>query len=414
VVECPNGLQYMRLQTYITEASIDAAFFISPYGDIITADISHIDTVIKYPKKFGVTKEYIERIYNKYNEKLGVEGKAREEILKELMSKGWVRIRRYPNRFWSVQVNKITKKVKDYLYDWSKRILKGIGGFREQDKHIPVKIVPLTSSSYADVKMIPVDKIASDALYNESEIHLNRDVLTERTIDELNDIEQYTLSESGYSRLMRIMSGLVPSVKTFAIITWENPMGKRATSTFNKKANNVLNSMLKKCNFSYKQIRGKYGDYENPYIIFNIDLNTAKNIGFKHVKYKQESIIYGIRYSENKEEGMIYRMIYSDNRPSQERRVWMSLDRDEEDFYSEYKGRKFQIPFFDDNFVGKMLKNGKVVNEHNIYREEDFDDAAIEKLNEMVDVLLDEQRSGYSLYIHRGELHTKLLEYKGC
>ena len=405
----------MRLQTYITEASIDAAFFISPYGDIITADISHIATVIKYPKKFGVTKEYIERIYNKHNEKLGTEGNAREEILKELMSDGWIRIRRYPNKFWSVQVNKVNKKVKDYLYDWSKKILKGIGGFREQDKYMPVKIMPLSSNSYADVKMLPVDKIAHDALYNESETHLNRDMLTERIIDELNDIEQDELNESGYSRLMRIMSGLVPSVKTFAIITWENPMGKKANSVFNKEANEALKNMLKSGNFSYKQIKGKYGDYENPYVIFNVNLNTAKNIGFEHDKYKQESIIYGERYNSGRKEGVLFRMIYFDNRPSQERRVWKSLDRDEEDFYSEYKGRKFQIPFFDDNFDSKMFLSGKVVDEFNVYKEEDFDDEkALEKLNEMVDALLDEQKSGYSLYIHRGELHKKLLEeYKG-
>jgi hypothetical protein len=404
----------MRLQTYINEASIDAAFFISPYGDIVAADISHIATVIKYPKKFGLTKEYIESIYNKHNEKFGVEGKARDEILKELMSNGWIRIRRYPNRFWSVSIyNKLNKRTKDYISDWARRALKGISGFREQDKHMPIKIVPLSSNSYADVKMIPIDKIAHDALYNESEIHLNRYMLTERTIEDLNDVEQYVLNESGYSRLMRIMSGLVPSVKTFAIVTWENPRGKRASDTFNRNANKELKKVLKSGNFSYKQIEGKYGDYENPYIIFNINFNTAKNIGFGHEEYEQESIIYGTRYSDNKEEGMMFRMVYFDNRPPQERRVWKSLSRDEEDFYSEYKGRKFQIPFFDDNFVGKMLKNGRVVDECNVHNEKDFDGIAIEKLNGMVEPLLDEQKSGYSLYIHRGELHTKLLEYKG-
>ena len=61
------------------------AFFISPKGQIVDTEINHIATIIANPKKFGLTKDYIQTVYDKYNEKVNVEGKAREEIIKNLI-----------------------------------------------------------------------------------------------------------------------------------------------------------------------------------------------------------------------------------------------------------------------------------------------------------------------------------------
>lgn len=223
----------MKLKQYFTESSIRAAFFISPSGDIVEAKVSHIDTVMQNPRKFGLNKNYVQQVYDKHNEKLGVEGKARDEILKGLMEEGWIRLRRY-DRFWSVTVGRITKKVKDYLYDWSKKILKGMFGFKERDKHMPVKIIPVRGS-VTDVRHLPIEAISKDALYNESEKNVIRNMLTERNIKDVPDVEQYFLNEAGYSRLMRVMTGLVPSVRTFVILTWQNPMDKGMSQSFNKK-----------------------------------------------------------------------------------------------------------------------------------------------------------------------------------
>jgi len=73
----------MKFKNYITESNISAAFFISPKGELVTTKGTHIDTIIKYPKKFGVTKEYIEGVYDKYDEKIGQEGSARRVIIKK-------------------------------------------------------------------------------------------------------------------------------------------------------------------------------------------------------------------------------------------------------------------------------------------------------------------------------------------
>lgn len=53
--------------------------------------------VISSPEKFGLTREYIEEQYEAYGEKIGTEGKARENIIRKLMFAGFTRIRKYGN-----------------------------------------------------------------------------------------------------------------------------------------------------------------------------------------------------------------------------------------------------------------------------------------------------------------------------
>ena len=58
-----------------------AAFFISPSGEIIYVGTTHIAKVISNPEKFDMSFEAIEKLYRQYGEKVGLEGKARREIL---------------------------------------------------------------------------------------------------------------------------------------------------------------------------------------------------------------------------------------------------------------------------------------------------------------------------------------------
>ena len=58
-----------------------AAFFISPSGEIIYVGTTHIAQVISNPEKFGMSFEAIKKIYQQNDERIGLEGKARREIL---------------------------------------------------------------------------------------------------------------------------------------------------------------------------------------------------------------------------------------------------------------------------------------------------------------------------------------------
>jgi len=77
---------------------------ISPNGEIVSVGDTHIDAIIKNPSKFGLSASEIEKTYEKYNEPMGIEGKAREEIIINVVKRGWIRVRRYRNDGYSVNI----------------------------------------------------------------------------------------------------------------------------------------------------------------------------------------------------------------------------------------------------------------------------------------------------------------------
>ena len=125
-------------------------FFISPQGEIIPGEINHINTVIKYSDKFGYTRDRIEEIYQYHNERIGLEGKARLEIIVDLVRKGWIRIRRQPNR-WSITVWQLTQEVKQLLCGFVCQVWDGEYGDRRVDKYMPFQIRELCNNKLASL-----------------------------------------------------------------------------------------------------------------------------------------------------------------------------------------------------------------------------------------------------------------------
>lgn len=69
-------------------------WWVSPTGDIISVEAqNHITEIIRNPERFGTTREHVEEVYARHGERLGQEGNAREEIMKQVMDKGWIRMR---------------------------------------------------------------------------------------------------------------------------------------------------------------------------------------------------------------------------------------------------------------------------------------------------------------------------------
>ena len=71
-----------------------------------------------------MNSDVIDFIYRQYNEKVGQEGKAREQILISLFNQGWIRLRRY-KQFWSVNVRRLDRKTKQFLQKWASKLLQG-------------------------------------------------------------------------------------------------------------------------------------------------------------------------------------------------------------------------------------------------------------------------------------------------
>jgi hypothetical protein len=89
----------------------------------------------------------------------------------------------------------------------------------------------------------------------------------------------------------------------------------------------------------------------------------------------------------------------------QTRHVWKSLDKDTQDFYSEYKGQKFYVPFFDDEYKDAKFEKGKVVKEdHNIFFAADFEEMTLAEIKTiMKDAdIFNEEVSGKHKWLHRG------------
>lgn len=100
-------------------------YWVSPAGKMLSVKSTHIDVVIKKPEVFGITRAYIKEVYKKYRETVGLEGKARDEIIEGLINKRWMRIRYIKsNDYYIVGLNThFSEKQADYLREWGMGIL---------------------------------------------------------------------------------------------------------------------------------------------------------------------------------------------------------------------------------------------------------------------------------------------------
>lgn len=122
---------YEGVEEPIVEGVEYSAYWIDPKGKVIPVPQRHINTIIDEPKKFGLTTKEIEAEYAKYDEPMGHEGQARENIMLDLMKKGWIRLRFLPRNYrWTVQTYKLNKKSKDAMWSGFAKLVKK-GGVSE-------------------------------------------------------------------------------------------------------------------------------------------------------------------------------------------------------------------------------------------------------------------------------------------
>jgi hypothetical protein len=96
------------------------AYWISIGGKIRPVSTTHIEDVVKSPVSFDLTDKYVKDMYKKHREKLGIEGKARDEIIKGLVLTGRTRIRyNRDSNYYSIDVGKLNEKVREYLFQWA-------------------------------------------------------------------------------------------------------------------------------------------------------------------------------------------------------------------------------------------------------------------------------------------------------
>lgn len=188
----------------------------------------------------------------------------------------------------------------------------------------------------------------------------------------INKFDEYNrLNEGGFSRLKNILTGYVPSVYSIGIITWENPNSEQASDEYNADANSRLEYILRDGSFQlidnnkfgYNKVKGMYGQTENSFIIRNISEKALCDLGNKG---KQESVIFGERIDKNNIQdfdikdkvkddnyiGMNFKLINTENNKNYfvmgETNVIINRDN-YDDLYTEYKGKRFLLPFYNAN-----------------------------------------------------------------
>ena len=153
---------------------------------------------------------------------------------------------------------------------------------------------------------------------------------------------KFIIIESGYSRLIQILSGNVPKILTIGIITAENPKDTETSAEENKERNKKLRKHLDAGFYSYFQIKGKFEEWENPFFIHNITKGALVSLG---QEYQQSAVIFGERKErEDGSMGMEFSYIQSETGKTESTRSVFTTMTAPSDFYSEYKGRKFVYP----------------------------------------------------------------------
>lgn len=169
----------------------DLAYWISPKGKYMEPTLYHIGAIVNEPEKFGETQQTINDTFDKHNEHVTgkAEGKARNEIMKRVIERGFIRLRKYNTRrmqHWSIELHKMTRKKAQYISDWAKWAI---------EKKI-------TTDLYADVKVVDISNFNYDTgtLHDLAYDAFDECKVTQLDISSLMECSLIGLSKSGCAK----------------------------------------------------------------------------------------------------------------------------------------------------------------------------------------------------------------------
>jgi len=195
--------------------------------------------------------------------------------------------------------------------------------------------------------------------------------------------------QESYPRIAQILRGVVPNVRTIGIITAENPMSQTLSKSENKERNERLERNLRSSNYGFHHALGYFsGNFENPFIVLNQKRDSLLRLGNE---YDQTSVIYGyspypvgdqwagmtFEYWERKHKGDPFVETGT-------RRIFRRVDSKDAECYTQVKGKKFIIPFFDDKEEDSTWLGGAVVSKDKI-PQTPFTESLIEEINRRVE-----------------------------
>lgn len=250
-------------------------FWIAPSGDIIPVPKLHINMVLEHPEKFRLTKKQIQEVYEKHKEPVGLEGKARAEIMSDLIKEGWIRVRYFPrNDSFTVQLNKLNERNKNHLYAFASEAIKGIEGSKFHPNG-ELKIMDLN----ADVLETLSLKDAASFKFKEAKIV------------RISDFKGGDMEVKLSFNLQRLVQHIKEN--SFGIISGFQA-GKDKKE--NLKNHNKLKEQIRSLGYGYKEMKGFWKgeskELEEEYSLF-VPKITYKDIVALAKEYNQEAVVYG-------------------------------------------------------------------------------------------------------------------------
>ena len=234
---------------------------------------------------------------------------------------------------------------------------------------------------------------------------LLNEVRAERPID-----KKIIVYEAKFSHIRQMMMGVIPSISAAGILTAENPGGEAADRKSNKENMKALERDLRGMNYGFHKIKGKFGSEEDSMLVPNMTREDVVALG---IKYGQEAVLWGEKMTDDNDDPF-FRFSYIEGDDTVQNRD-VSLSGQEvqsrDDYFSQVKGRKFFIPFFDDTYESAKFERGDGVQV--TYRDEEIpEDPEARKLAESLKrrsrILTESNRTKKSLWHHRGMINVEL------
>ncbi len=228
-------------------------------------------------------------------------------------------------------------------------------------------------------------------------------------IQEVKGEKKVIVYEAKFSHIRQIMMGVIPRINTVGILTAENPDGKPADRKFNERNMKALERDLRGMNYGFHKIQGKFGSDEDSLLVPNMSREDVAALG---IKYGQEAVIWGEKLTDDNDDPF-FRFSYIEGDDTVQNRD-VSLSGAEvqsrDDYFSQVKGRKFFIPFFDDAYEGAKFQRGDGVQV--TYRDEEVpEDPEARKLAESLKrrsgFLTESTRTKKSHWHHRGMINVE-------
>lgn len=165
----PSNKRYLRLNGY----------WVSPKGQVIDiGSDNHIDKIIENPIRYNISSRFIKSEHEKYGERIGQEGDARDNIMIKVLKDGWIRVRARRN-FVSVQVWDFDRKTIRNLESFATEGYdEGFNGY-----HIaPNEVFKVSALRTNKVRQTEVESLVKGGLVESIEFDYYEGVLSSETV----------------------------------------------------------------------------------------------------------------------------------------------------------------------------------------------------------------------------------------